>query len=102
MRTRTAAKRALSFPLVPVRQLMFCHVASASMSSAAMNVRNVPLTGTAAPSNRPDHLHIGRVHLEVTRNTDRPGKFASCEPLAERRAPPSTGLCRHPGKTDTG
>ena len=27
-RTRTAAKRALSFPFVPVRQLMFCHLAS--------------------------------------------------------------------------
>src|SRR3954447_17156543 len=25
MRTRMAAKRALSFPFVPVRQLMFCH-----------------------------------------------------------------------------
>src|SRR3954469_16219010 len=34
-RTRTAAKRALSLPFVPVRQLIFCHVASASMSSAA-------------------------------------------------------------------
>src|SRR6516164_8863592 len=34
--TRTAAKRALSFPFVPVRQLMFRHLASASMSSAAI------------------------------------------------------------------
>ena len=34
--TRIAAKRALSFP-VPVRQLMFRHVASASMSSAAID-----------------------------------------------------------------
>ena len=30
----------------------------------------MPLTGTAASGNRPDHLHIGRVHLEVTRDTD--------------------------------
>ena len=29
MRTRTAAKHALSFPFVPVRQVMFCHLASA-------------------------------------------------------------------------
>src|SRR6516162_1683583 len=36
-RTRTAAKRALSFPFVPVRQLMSCHVASASRSSAAVD-----------------------------------------------------------------
>jgi hypothetical protein len=27
----------LSFPFVPVRQLMFCHVASANMSSAAID-----------------------------------------------------------------
>ena len=33
-RTRTAAKRAFSFPLVPVRQLMVCHLALVSMSSA--------------------------------------------------------------------
>jgi hypothetical protein len=44
------------------------------------DVRNVPLTGTAAPGNRPDHLHIGRVYLEVPRDTDCPGKFAICEP----------------------
>ena len=37
VRTRTAAKRALSFPFVPVRQLMFCHLASASISSAAID-----------------------------------------------------------------
>ena len=36
-RTRTAAKRALSFPLVPVRQLMVCHLAWASMSSAGID-----------------------------------------------------------------
>ncbi len=31
---RALAKRALSFPFVPVRQLMVCHLASASMTSA--------------------------------------------------------------------
>src|SRR6187431_3220067 len=36
-RTRTAANRALSFPFVPMRQLMFFHVALASMSSAALD-----------------------------------------------------------------
>ena len=30
-------RRALSFPFVRVRQLMFCHVASASTSSAAID-----------------------------------------------------------------
>jgi DNA-binding response OmpR family regulator len=35
VRTRTAAKRASSRPLVPFRQLIFCHLALASMSSAS-------------------------------------------------------------------
>src|SRR5262249_19600568 len=43
------------------------------------DVRNVPLTGTAASGNRPDHLHIGRVYLEVPRDTDCPNQFASRE-----------------------
>jgi hypothetical protein len=60
------------------------------------------LAGTAAPSNRPNHLHIGRVHFEVTRNTDRPGKFASCEPLAERRAHPIARIRQHTAKAHTG
>src|SRR6516165_222325 len=90
-RTRTAAKRALSFPVVPVRQPMFCHLAaSASMSSAASE--DVPLAGTAASGNRPDHLHVDRVYLEVPRDPHCPGKFASCEPLAERRAQPITSI----------
>ena len=37
------------------------------------NVRDVPLTRTTALGYRPDHLHIGRVNLEVPRNPDRPG-----------------------------
>lgn len=37
VRTRTAAKRASSRPLVPLRQLTFCHLALASMSSAAVD-----------------------------------------------------------------
>src|SRR3981081_1078288 len=37
VRTRTAAKRALSFPFVPVRQLTVRHLALASMSSAAFD-----------------------------------------------------------------
>src|SRR5262245_45619014 len=56
------------------------------------NVRNVPLTGTTALGNRPDHPHIGRVHFELPRNADCPGKFASCESLTERRAQPITGI----------
>src|SRR5262245_46136877 len=36
-RTRAAAKRALSFPFVPVRQLMVRHLALASISSAGID-----------------------------------------------------------------
>src|ERR1700731_2741870 len=36
-RTRTAANRALSLPFVPVRQLMVCHLAVATRSSAALD-----------------------------------------------------------------
>src|SRR6516165_2921957 len=50
----------------------------------------VSLLANPALCNWPDHPHIGRVHLEVPRNTDCPSKFASCEPLAERRAQPIT------------
>jgi FixJ family two-component response regulator len=37
VRTRTAAKGASSRPLVPFRQLIFCHLALASMSSAGLD-----------------------------------------------------------------
>ena len=40
----------------------------------------VSLLANPALCNWPDHPHIGRVHLEVPRNTDCPSKVASCEP----------------------
>src|SRR5262245_48043851 len=46
-------------------------------------IRDVPLTGTDAPGNWPDHPHIDRVNLEVPRNTDCPRQFASRQFLAE-------------------
>ena len=59
-------------------------------------------TEAAAPSNGPDHPHIGRVHFEVTRNTYGPGKFANCERMAERRTLPVTGIRQHTAKAHTG
>src|ERR1700758_4207006 len=35
-------------------------------------------------------------------NTDRPGQFASCEPLAERRTYPITGIRQHAAEAHTG
>jgi hypothetical protein len=40
----------------------------------------------------PDQPQPDRVHLEATRNADRPGKVASREPLTKRRAQPVTGI----------
>ena len=50
------------------------------------------LPETTTLGNRPDHPHIGRVHLKVARDTDRPGQFASCETVTERNAQPITGI----------
>src|ERR1700724_840974 len=62
----------------------------------------MPLTRPTTLGNRPDHLHIGRVDLEVARNTDGPGKFANREPVAERRAQPIPGIRQDAAKTHTG
>ena len=44
-------KTSLELSFQPVRQLMFCHVASASMSSAAIDrCQNVPLRGRPRPA----------------------------------------------------
>src|SRR5262245_28709216 len=66
------------------------------------NVWDVPLTGTTALGNRPDHPHLGRVNLEMPRNADRPRQFASREPLTERRAQPITGVRQHAAEANTG
>src|SRR5580704_9645740 len=65
------------------------------------DIRDVPLSGATALGNRPDHLHIGRVHLEVPRNPDRPGQYACCERLAERSAHPITGVRQDAAKAYT-
>ena len=49
VRTRTAAKRALSLPFVPVRQLTVWHLAPASMSSAGID----RISGTCRRRGRP-------------------------------------------------
>src|SRR5262249_56468202 len=51
---------------------------------------------------RPAYLHIGRVNLEVPRNSDCPGQVASREPLAERRAKPIPGIRQHAAEAHTG
>src|SRR6516225_2994142 len=65
------------------------------------SVWDVPLTRTTTLGNRPDHQHIGRIYLEVPRDTDRPGQFARCEPLAERCAQSVTGIRQHAAKAHT-
>src|ERR1051325_11279606 len=63
-RTRTAAKRALSFPFVPVRGAPYGggqHV----FGRYRQNVRDVPLPGAAALGNRKDHPQVGGITLGV-------------------------------------
>jgi hypothetical protein len=57
----------------------------------------VPLTGTTALCNWPDHPHIGRVHLEVPRNTDCPSKLApdGTARSAHNRHPPTRSRSAH-------
>src|SRR6478735_3886050 len=98
IRTRTAAKRAFNRPLVPFRQLTFCHLALASMSSAAV-IGNVPLAGTTSTGDRPDQFNPDRINLLVTRDTDGPGQAACREPLTERRAETVSSICQHTAET---
>ena len=64
---------------MPVRQLMVRHVALASISSAGTE----RMSGMCRRRGRPRLatgqiiLHIGRIHLEVPRNTDCPSKTLS-------------------------
>src|SRR6266516_7540181 len=55
----------------------------------------MPPSRAAPLGNGPDELHADRVYLEVTRDADGPGKLASREPLAKRRAQPVTGVRQH-------
>jgi hypothetical protein len=66
------------------------------------NIWDMPPTRAASPGNGPDQLHADRVHLEVTRDADRPGKFASREPLAKQRAQSVTGIRQHTAEVHTG
>src|SRR6266700_6022350 len=66
-------------------------------------MRDAPLTGAASTcSNWPNELHADRVHLEVTRDANGPGKLASRESLTERRAGAITGIRQHTAKAHTG
>src|ERR1700749_4597286 len=65
------------------------------------NVRNELAPGTAPFGDRPDHLHVGRVYLEVSWDTDGPGKFAFRNPLGDRGAHPIAGIRQYEGKAHT-
>src|ERR1700721_1033978 len=62
VRTRTAANRALSRPLVPLRQLTVLHCALANMSSAAVD----RLSGTCRLRGRPRTLVTGQMSCTPT------------------------------------
>ena len=62
----------------------------------------MPPWRTAPLGDWPDEPHADRIYLEVTRDADGPGKIASREPLAKRRAQPVTGVRQHTAKAHTG
>src|ERR1700674_1790453 len=62
----------------------------------------MPPTRAAPLSNGPDETHVDRVHLQVTRDADRPSKIASREALAKRRAQPVTCICQHTTEAHAG
>src|SRR5215471_15327664 len=64
------------------------------------NIWHVPLTGPPPHfGTRPNELNVDGVHLEVTRDANRPGKLARRKTLTERRAEPVTGIRQHTAKT---
>ncbi len=102
VRTRTAAKRASSRPLVPFRQLTCCHLALARMSSAAVDNTSGMCRLRGRPRPATGQISFTRINLLVTRDTDGPGQAACREPLTERRAEAVTGIRQHTAKTHTG
>ena len=94
VRTRTAAKRALGLPVVPIRQLTGRHLASAAC------LRPGYAADAGGPlSHGPDETRVDRIHLQVTRDTDRPSKIASREAVAKRRAQSVTCIREPPKRT---
>src|SRR3954451_18884174 len=93
-RTRTAAKRALSGPLVPLRQVMRCQRCVASISAAESGGR----LGTGCLAARPlgvyagRSLSVGRIDKLSAGDTGCPGQLAFIEPMAEVGAAAETGI----------
>ena len=104
MRTRTAAKRAFSRPFVPLRQLTVCHLALASMSSAAID----RISGTCRLRGRPRTWQPAKsaAHRPDTPSGDegcqQPRQPAGRETLTERRAEAVSGIRQHTAKAHTG
>ena len=103
VRTRTAAKRAFSLPLVPNRQLTFFHLASASMSSDGIDNRSgICRSGAPPTSYRKDQLHPRRIYFLTPQDTDCPNQPARRETLTEWRAETVSGICQHTAEANTG
>jgi hypothetical protein len=102
VRTRTAAKRASSRPLVPPTHISPLGFGQHVFGCPRQDIWNVPLAGTAPTGNRPDQFNPDWIHLLVTRETNGPGQAACREPLTERRAEAITGIRQHTAKTHTG
>src|SRR5208337_3696931 len=62
----------------------------------------MPPTRATPPGNGPEQTHVDGVHLQVTRDTDRPSKIACREAVAKRRAQPITCICQDAGEAHAG
>jgi hypothetical protein len=81
-------------PFVPVRQVMFCHLASARMFSAGIDKYQESSADADGRAWRlPDQLYVDGVRLEMARNANRPSQATRSEPLPERRAQSVPGIC---------
>ena len=60
------------------------------------------LRGTTPSRNWPDQLDPDRVHLEVSSDTNGPGKPACREPLTERCAEAVTGIRQYTAEANSG
>src|SRR4029077_11918658 len=62
----------------------------------------MPPTRATPPGNGPEQTHVDGVHLQVTRDTDRPRKIAGREAVAKRRAQPIPCICQDAGEAHAG
>src|SRR5665213_2140776 len=87
-RTRRAAKRHVSRPLVPRRQLTLCHFPPANNASAGDRglIRDVVFAGLSGLRDGEDQGNVGGINVLASRQTHCPQQTALAQSLTERTA----------------